>query len=62
MRFAVFFGGSLAAGARIMPHLPSRTETIRGIKCFGTVEHRHMHKGILAERWSVTVLPHNKQQ
>nr|DAH13345.1 MAG TPA: hypothetical protein [Caudoviricetes sp.] len=33
-----------------MPHLPSRVETIRGIKCFGTVEHRHAHTGILAER------------
>lgn len=62
MRFAVFLGGSLAAGARIMPHLPSLVETIRGIKCFGTVEHGHVHTGILAERWSVTVLPHNKQQ
>lgn len=40
----------------------SRTETIRGIKCFGTVEHGHVHTGILAERRSVTVLPHNKQQ
>ena len=62
MRFAVFLGGSLAAGARIMPHLSSRTETIRGIKSFGTVEHRHVHTGILAERWSVTTLPNNKQQ
>lgn len=62
MRFAVFLGGSLAAGARIMPHLPSHVETIRGIKSFGTVEHGHVHTGILTERWSVTVLPHNKQQ
>lgn len=63
MRFAVFLGGgSLAAGARIMPQNSSRTETIRGIKCFGTVEHGHVHTGILAERWSVTTLPHNKQQ
>lgn len=50
MRFAVFLGGSLAAGARIMPHLPSHVETIRGIKCFGTVEHGHVHTGILVER------------
>lgn len=50
-------GGSLAAGARIMPHLPSRMETIKGIKCLGTVEHGHVHTGILAERWSVTTLP-----
>lgn len=62
MRFAVFLGGSLAAGARIMPLDSSRTETIRGIKCFGTVEHGHVHTGILAERWSVTTLPHNKQK
>lgn len=62
MRFAVFLGGSLAAGARIMPLDSSRTETIRGIKCFGTVEHGHVHTGILVERWSVTTLPHNKQQ
>ena len=62
MRFAVFLGGSLAAGARIMPLDSSRTEMIRGIKSFGTVEHGHVHTGILAERWSVTVLPHNKQQ
>lgn len=62
VRFAVFLGGSLAAGARIMPHLPSLVETIRGIKCFGTVEHGHVYTGILAERWSVTTLPHNKQQ
>lgn len=62
MRFAVFLGESLAAGARIMPHLPSHVETIRGIKCFGTVEHGHVHTGILAERWSVTILSHNKQQ
>ena len=57
MRFAVFLGGSLAAGARIMPHLPSHVETIRGIKCFGTVEHGHVRTGILAERRSVTALP-----
>lgn len=62
MRFAVFLGGSLAAGARIMPLDSSRTETIRGIKCFGTVEHGHVHTGILAERRRVTTLPHNKQQ
>ena len=40
-----------------MPQNSSRTETIRGIKCFGTVEHGHVHTGILAERRSVTVLP-----
>lgn len=55
-------GGSLAAGARIMPHLPSHVETIKGIKGFGTVEHGHVHTGILAERWSVTTLSRNKQQ